>query len=137
MGTRTGKLAIWVALTVAVGVVATALILRARHASVTLTGVVLRQDSDPRKQLPIANVKITATEGERSAEGESDASGLFRLTLPNGGWREQPVLLTFQHPGYQPMDMTPRMKGELYIARMTSLPAQAAPAGVHEIAVKD
>jgi hypothetical protein len=137
MGTKVRRLAIWTSLAVALGAVAAIVIVRARHASVTLVGVVLRQDSDPRKQLPIANVKITATEGERSVEGESDTSGLFRLTLPNGGWREQPVLLTFQHPGYQPMDMTPRMKGELYIARMTSLPAQAAPAGVHEIAVKD
>src|SRR5580704_9124747 len=109
MGTKVRRLVVWASLAVAAGAVAAIVVVRARHASVTLTGVVLRQDSDPRKQLPIANVKITATEGERSAEGESDTSGLFRLTLPNGGWREQPVLLTFQHPGYQPMDMTPRM----------------------------
>ena len=138
IGTRTGKLAIWVALAVAVGVVATALILRARHASVTLTGVVLRQDADPRKQLPIANVKITATEGERSAEGVSDTSGHFRLNLPNGGWREQPVSLTLQHPSYEPVKTASRVTGELYIVRMTSVPAPpGVPVGARAITVKD
>ena len=103
-----------------------------------LVGVVLRQDSDPRKQLPIPNVKVTATESERSAQGESDTSGLFRLELPNGGWRERPVALQFRHPDYQPMEITQPMNGELYIVRMTPIPIQAAgPAAVKEIAIKD
>src|SRR5579863_8631558 len=127
MGTRTGRLGIGIALAVAVGVVATALILRARHASVTLAGVVLRQDADPRKQLPIANVKIVATEGERSADGMSDTAGHFRLKLLNGGWREQPISLTFRHPGYEPVETASRMTGELYIVRMASVPAPSAP----------
>jgi hypothetical protein len=114
------------------------LIVKRQHASVTLAGVVLRQDPDPRKQLPIPNVKITATEGERSANAESGPSGLFRLKLPNGGWREQPVSLGFQHPGYRPMELRPTMNGQLYIVRMTPVPVQAAaPAGTREIAVKD
>jgi hypothetical protein len=128
----------WAALAVALSVVAVALILRMRHASVALVGVVLRQDSDPRKQLPIANVKVTATEGERSAQGESDTSGLFRLELPNGGWRERPVPMEFRHPGYQPTEITQPMNGELYIVRMTPIPVQAVgPAAVKEIAIKD
>jgi hypothetical protein len=138
MRTRTGKLGIWVALAVAVGVVAMALILRARHASVTLAGVVLQQDADPRKQLPIANVKIAASEGEGSAEGVSDTSGHFRLKLPDGGWREQPISLTFRHPGYEPVETAFRMTGELYIVRMTFVPAPSAvPVGARAITVKD
>jgi len=120
------------------GVVAGVIIVRVRHRSVTLTGVVLRRDSDPRKQLPIPGVKITATEGERSAEDETDSSGRFQLKLANGGWREQPVALAFRHSGYQPMEIAPRLNGELYIVRMTPVPEQAAaPAGAHEIAIKD
>ncbi len=127
-----------IAVAVALGIVAAALLVRVRYASVTLTGVVLRQDTDPRKQLPIASVKITATNGERTAAGESDTSGLFHLKLSTGGWREHPISLMFRHPGYQPMDITPAVKGELYIVRMTSIPAQTAvPAGGHEITIKD
>jgi hypothetical protein len=122
--------------------VAVALTIHARHASVTLSGVVLRQDSDPRKQPPVANVKITATEGERSVEGVSDTSGLFRLKLPNGGWREQPVSLAFRHPDYEPIEIPPSTQGdttgELYVVRMKPVPAHAAaPVSAREMTVKD
>jgi hypothetical protein len=132
------SVAIWAAVAIALGIVTVLLIVRSRHASVTLTGVVLRQDVDPRKQLPVPNVKVTATEGERSAEGQSDTSGLFRLQLTNGGWREQPVSLSFQSPGYEALTITPPMNGELYVVRMTPIPEQVtAPAGVPETKVKD
>ncbi len=141
MRIRARRVAILAALAVALVVVAVALIIHARHASVTLSGVVLRQDPDPRKQLPIPNVEVTAAEGERSAEGASDTSGLFRLQLPNGGWREQPVSLAFRHPGYLPVEIAPPPRGdttgELYVVRMQPLLAQAAAPAVHEIAVKD
>src|ERR1700691_2232994 len=105
------SVAIWAAVAIALGIVTVLLVVRSRHASVTFTGVVLRQDLDPRKQLPIPNVKVTATEGERSAEGLSDTSGLFRLKPPNGGWREQPVSRSFRHPDYQPVEIAPAPEG--------------------------
>jgi hypothetical protein len=138
MQTRVRKVGIWAAVAVAVGVVAVVLVIHARHASVTLTGVVLRQDSDPRKQQPVPRVKITATESERSVTAESDASGLFRLKLPNGGWRERPVSMEFRHPDYQPAQITPKMNGELFVVRMTPVPALSVPASrIPEISVKD
>jgi hypothetical protein len=132
------RIAICSAIALTLGVVAVALIVIRRHASVTLTGVVLRQDRDPRKQLPIPNVKITAAEDAPSAATESDSSGLFRLKLPSGGWRNQPVILTFQHAGYQPVEIMLPMNGELYLARMTPIPAPVpASLSPHEIAVQD
>ncbi len=141
MRIRARSVAIFAALAAGLAVVAVAIVTHARHASVTLSGVVLRQDPDPRKQLPIPNVKITATEGERNAEGASDTSGLFRLKLPNGGWREQPVSLSFRRRGYQPVEIGPPPQGdatgELYVVRMQPVPAQAAAPAVHETGVKD
>ncbi|MBV9768831.1 MAG: carboxypeptidase regulatory-like domain-containing protein [Bryobacterales bacterium] len=118
--------------------IAVVLIIKVRHSSVSLIGVVLRQDSDPRKQLPIPAVKITATEGEREVAGESDASGLFQLQLPNGGWRERPVTLTFRHPDYQPLEIAPHVDGQLLLVRMrpVAIPA-AVPVSLHDVAVKD
>jgi hypothetical protein len=128
----------WAALAVALGIVAVVPIVKLRRAHVSLTGVVLRQDSDPKKQLPIPNVKITATEGERTATGESDSSGLFHIELSHGGWREQYVSLALRHPGYRPTEITAIMAGELYVVRMSPLPTQAAaPPGSHEVVVKD
>ncbi len=135
---RARNIAIWAAVAVTCGVVVAAvLIVKARRASVTLTGVVLRQDADPRKQLPIPNVKITASEGARSVEGQSDVSGLFNLRLPSGGWRESPATLTFRRSGYQPFDLTPSLNGEIYVIRLTPIAQPAPPAAVPEIVVKD
>jgi hypothetical protein len=135
---RGRKVVIWAGVAVAAAVAAAVITVNVRRRSVTLTGVVLRQDSDPRKQLPIPNVRVKAIEGERSAEGESDVAGLFRLKLANGGWRDQPVTLTFRHPDYQPAEIMPPMKGELYIARMTPNPATTVVSiGGHDVVVKD
>ncbi len=135
---RARNIAIWAVVAVTCGVVVAAvLIVRERRASVTLTGVVLRQDTDPRKQLPIPNVKITASEGARSIEGQSDVSGLFKLRLPSGGWRESPATLTFRRSGYQPFDFTPSLNGEIYVIRLTPIAQPAPPAAVPEIVVKD
>jgi hypothetical protein len=132
------RVAILAAMAVIAGIVAVVIVVKVRKRSVRLTGVVLRQDTDPRKQLPIPQVEVTATGGDRSAHGESDTSGLFRLELLNGGWREQPVSLAFRHPGYQPVEITPPLEGELYVVRMMPIPApSAAPLGVHEVAIKD
>src|SRR5438445_5394521 len=51
---------------------------------VTLTGAVLLQDEDPRKQAPIADATITATGGVSAASIKSDSSGFFRLELQPG-----------------------------------------------------
>jgi hypothetical protein len=135
---RARNIAIWSAVAVTCGVVVAAvLIVKTRRATVTLTGVVLRQDEDPRKQLPIPNVKITATEGARSAEGESDVSGLFRLRLPNGRWRESPATLTFRRSGYQPFEFRPSLNGEIYVIRLTPIAQTAPPAALPELLVKD
>jgi hypothetical protein len=142
MRMRGSGVAILATVAIALVAVAVALTIHARHASVTLSGVVLRQDLDPRKQLPIPNVKITATEGGRSVDGTSDTSGLFRLKLPNGGWREQPVSLAFRHPDYRPMDIAPLPKlditGDLYVVRMQPVPPLAAALpSLHEVPIKD
>jgi hypothetical protein len=123
---RARNIAIWTVVAVTAGGVAAALIVKARRASVTLTGVVLRQDLDPRKQLPIPNVKIMATEGARSVLGESETSGLFHLRLPDGGWRERLATVTFRHPGYQPLEIRPSWNGEIYVVRLMPI-AQAVP----------
>jgi hypothetical protein len=128
----------WAALAVALGAVAVVPIVKLRRASISLTGVVLRQDTDPKKQLPIPNVKITATHGQRTATGESDSSGQFHIELSHGGWGEQYVSIALRHPGYQPTEITAVMAGELYVVRMSPVPTQvAAPAGTREVLVKD
>jgi len=136
------KISLWAAVAAILAAIVIVPILLLRRTSVILTGAVLRQDADPHKQLPIPNVKITATEGGRTVTGESDASGLFHLKLPNPGWRNQEVTLRLQDSGYLPLEveqqLNERSKSELYVLRMTPSPAQAvSPAGVPPVVIKD
>lgn len=117
---------------------AAVLVIELRPQTAALTGVVLRQDSDPRKQTPIVNVQITAVEGREHATAETNASGLFRLDLSEQRWRNRPVTLTFRHPGYRPDRISAALNGELYVVRLTPTPAPpAAPAVGHVTAIKD
>jgi len=135
---RVRNIAIWAVVTAIIVGICVALIVKARHASLTLTGVVLRQDPDPRKQLPIPNVNITATDGGPSVTGESDASGLFRLQLPNSGWRESRATVTFRHTSYEPFDLQTRLDGEIYIVHLRPIaPTGTGAAAAPEMPVKD
>ncbi len=123
-------------------VLAAVLFVALRPRTATLTGVVLRQDSDPRKQTPIANVQITAVEGPERATAETSASGLFRLDLSEQRWRNSPVTLTFRHPDYRPVQISAALNGELYVVPLTPNPARltpnpTAPAPGHATAIKD
>jgi hypothetical protein len=117
--TKGKKTTIWVM----AGILAVALtiLLASRRQPVTLRGSVLRQDTDPNKQLPLAEVEITAINGLGSGKTTSDPSGFFSLTLPKGLRRKQPVLLQFRHKDYKSLDWDDYISDKLYVARMIPL----------------
>ena len=122
------KAVIWGA---AVLVIAIALVLvirnRLQKNGVLIEGAILMQDQDPRRQLPISGVEVTASVGEMVAQSRSDASGLFRLTVPRALWRNETADLVFRHSGYQPMHIMERLTDEIYVIRMAAVTAGAVP----------
>ena len=92
----------------------------------TITGAVTVQDTDPRKQLPIADVEISTTYGSTRVSIKSDDSGFFRLTLHKRPRKGQVVTLKFRHPKYQPLDMEQPFDGKLYLAHLVPLPRNTA-----------
>ena len=136
----TGKRIIWtiIAGLAVVGAVVLVLLLRAHRLrsiserqSIPIEGAVIQRDADPNKELPIASVAITASDGVKSAMAQSDASGYFKLVLQKGVLSERPVTVSFRHPSYEPLDLTVqtgRLKTpkELYIAAMVPIPPKAA-----------
>jgi hypothetical protein len=108
---------------VVVAILAATLIILLLHwrKPVILKGAVLQQDKDPNRQLPLADVQITATNSLGSANATSDASGFFSLTLPKGLRRRQPVVLHFRRKDYQPLDWDDFISDELYIAQMVPI----------------
>lgn len=110
---------IWI---VAVGIVATALTIIIGHRRpVVLKGAVLREDPDPNKQVPLADVQITASNSWGSASTKSDAAGFFRFTLPKGLRHKQSVMLRLQRQGYQPLDLNDFISDKIYVIRMVAL----------------
>jgi len=102
---RRKTIAIWAAVILATLAAASAVAGLSRRRPVTLKGAVLRQDADPNRQLPLADVQITAVNALGSAASKSDSSGFFTLTLPKGLRRRQEVILSFRHKDYRPLDV--------------------------------
>jgi len=92
-----------------------------RRQPVTLRGAVLRRDKDPNKQLPIADVQITATNALGTGSAKSDAAGFFSLMLPKGLRRRQQVRLQFRRKDYQPLDWDDFISDKIYLAQMVPI----------------
>jgi hypothetical protein len=91
----------------------------------SLTGAVLISSEDPRKQLPIPDVEITANAGGTPLQTRTDANGFFRLTWRARIWLGETLTIQFRHPDYQPVQITKPLGSELLIARLTpSIPAR-------------
>jgi hypothetical protein len=111
--------------------------------SIPVEGAVIQRDADTKKQAPIADVVITASDGVTSATTRSEASGYFRLVLENGVLSDNPVVVRFRHPDYESLDMnvqTGRLEtpAKLYIAAMAPIPPKTAVRSNHpEVAVSN
>jgi hypothetical protein len=116
------KTVIWaLAIAALAGAVAAVVVAIHKAKPITIKGAVLSQDPDPQKQLPIADVQITGTDGSTVSSANSDSSGFFSLTLRRGLRRRQPLTLHFRHPGYQPLDLNEFVSDQLYLARMVPI----------------
>jgi hypothetical protein len=127
----TGKKIVWTIIAVGAALVIGLLLsLRAHRLrliserlSVPIEGAVIQRDVDTKKELPIADVVITASDGVRSAAARSDASGYFKLVLHKRVLSEQPITVTFRHPRYEPLDLTVQTRrletpNQLYVAAL-------------------
>jgi hypothetical protein len=129
----TAKKVIWSIIAIA-AVLVISLFLRAHRLSsirmrqsMPIEGAVIQRDADTKNQVPIADVVITASDGVMSATTRSEASGYFKLVLQKGVLSGAPVLVSFRHPSYEPLDLnvqTGRLATpeELYVAAMVPIP---------------
>ncbi len=86
----------------------------------SLIGVVLVKDSDPRKQQPVTNVLITGFSSGTAAQTRSDAAGFFRLTLHPGAKAGNPILLSFVHRDFDPLEMSVTAANRIQVAHLKS-----------------
>jgi hypothetical protein len=83
-----------------------------------VTGVVIIDDADPRKQMPIPNAYVTGRIGNSIGSASSDATGFFRLTIPPALHLERGINLSFQSPGYQALAVSAATTDQIFIARL-------------------
>ncbi len=99
---------------------------------VTLTGVTLIADQNPKNQLPIAGATVSATRGSTVVRAISDSTGLWRITMPppiNAPARVPPpqIRLSFQHEGYRPVDLAVYEIDRIFVARLTPIAQLSGP----------
>src|SRR5579871_802912 len=129
------KWIVWAAVAIVAAGIIVVLIVRSqrwRPRVISIQGAVLRKDSDPRKELPIANTTVTATDGLMTVRTQSDASGYFNLRFRENVWPGQTVTLSFRNPDYDAYDLTLRpgirsTTQKLYIAELTPVRPETQP----------
>jgi hypothetical protein len=111
--------------------------------SIPIQGAVTRRDADPKNELPIQGVTITASDGVVTSSTQSDASGYFNLDLQKGVLSGQPILLRFRHADYQPLDLPLQLgrlqtEDKLYVVAMTPVAQpDKTPASAKEMVVSN
>jgi len=134
--TRTHKIEAWSALLVAVLLAAgtVALIRWQKQKTISLQGAVLIQDTDPRKQQPIAGVEVSAGDLAVS-KVKTDSSGYFALTLRKPIRRGHAIVLDFQHPQYHPLVEHEFVGNKLYVAHLLPLSTKITPSNQPQVKV--
>jgi hypothetical protein len=144
------KVFVWAVIAAVAGAVAITLAVRVHRWSagtLRIKGAVVVRDDDSRKQLPIADVAITVSDGATSATTQSDASGYFNLPFHGRVWPGQTVTLSFRHPDYEPLDIKfqtgLRLSAQhLWVAKLAPMHEQVSadlgkpPVGVSNIRVR-
>ena len=103
----------------------------------SLTGVVLTANTDPAKQIPIANAEITAAGRTGVASARSDAKGLFRIALPRGLFRGEAITLSFDREGYRPLIEMRRIFHQDYVVWLTPVGPAAVPVAIQPQTLSD
>jgi hypothetical protein len=83
-----------------------------------VTGAIIKMDSDPRKQSPIANVVVSSLDGSAPHSVESGFSGGFNLPLRLGVRKGHTVHLAFRSPDFEPLDLTEVLSDKLLVVKM-------------------
>lgn len=94
---------------------------------IAIIGAVIKQDKDPLKQYPIANVEVKSPDGLLARNGKSDFSGAFKLSFIPSVKMGQAVRLSFRHPDFQDLDLIAVLSEKLEVFPMIPLHSEVEP----------
>jgi hypothetical protein len=93
-----------------------------RRATIRVLGAVIMQNQDPRKELPIEGVAVTASDGVSLTRATSDVNGFFEFRFRKRLLRGRPsIKLTFNHPDYQEAAITVTAADNITVAKLVPI----------------
>ena len=104
---------------------------------IIITGAIVVQDADFRKQLPIAGVEVRLLSGFTRGPVESDTSGFFSMKLFKRVRRGESITLQFRHPNYRPLNLTQPAGSKLWVVRLVPLVRTVSSAGKPAIVISN
>ena len=117
-----GRNTVWVAIlagAAVAGVIVGVVSHRREKRPLALSGAVIRQNADPQKQSPIADVQIAAVSGGATvATATSDFFGSFSLRLPDNITAGDRLQLQFRDPDYLPLDEEQTVGNSLLVVHL-------------------
>jgi len=135
------KTVIWILVAVP-AIVIVVLLLRTRRLLplITIEGAVVESNADTRKERPIPDAVITASDGAQTVTTRSEGDGHFKLALEERTLSGKPIVLSLRHPNYQPLDLDVQMgrlhlRNELTIAKMEPVTADSGDGAHHSESV--
>lgn len=128
MNSLSRKAKIWLSgasIAVLIGIIASVLVIRlhSRNRPLSVTGAVIQQNEDTKKQSPIADVVVSVANEPSAGSVKSNTSGYFRLELPPTVKRSQSITLQFRQPKYQPLDLKSVAGDTLYVIHLVPVHA--------------
>lgn len=145
MSMKAKKIALWAAIGATVATVTVVVLLRFSHwrpRIVDIRGAVIRRDSDPRKELPVASALVTVFDNETHVTTVTGDTGYFDIKFPERIWPKEIVHLAFRHPDYKPLDEMLLIGlhanlNKLYVVRMISTAAPSPAPVAHPTVISD
>lgn len=120
------KVQLWIFVAAVISLIAVvAFVIWQKQQPISIRGAVVVQNSDPRKQLPIAGVEISTTPDIAISPTSSDASGLFVLKLRKRIRPGHHITLYFQHRDYRPIALDDIVQNKLYVIDLAPLAHEA------------
>jgi hypothetical protein len=106
---------------VAIGAAAVYQTVRRVNKPIAIFGAVIQKSDDANKQTPVSDVDITLTGPGPTVSTASTVAGAFKLTLPPGIRRGQPITLIFQQDRYEPLELKTTVDDKLFVVQLTPL----------------
>jgi hypothetical protein len=100
-----------------------------------VTGAVLTADTNPQRQRPIAEARVSIVTDVSTAAGTTDEAGLFRLTIDPPFSLDQSITMKVEHQDYHTFEASDLIADQLHLVRLRPLQAVSDASDTPEVGI--